>query len=423
MSFWTPVENPGTRRLRSWVFDVGCALLAALASFGSFSFAHAAHPAPPVLAVSLPVAVLTALVVTLRRVWPGPVFAVVVLVAAVLAQWPVRGALFPVALAISLYTVAATLSRATALVAAALAVAAEVSATGQGGWHDSWLAMIYEVIAIAGVLVGGLYVSTRRAYLAELRDRAQRLEREHDQTSALAAAVERARIAREMHDSVAHHLTVIVALSDGALAAVTRSPDQASEAIRGVSSTAREALAETRRLLGILRADGGQELRQPLPGLSDLDGLLTRVRAAGLPVRYERSGPTADTPPGVQLVIFRLVQEALTNTMKHAGPGASAAVRLRLEAGEVRVEVEDDGYCGADGIGASGGGASGGGAGMGAGGAGGGLTGMRERVSAFGGELTCGPRQPRGWRVTARLDPGTAGRGPARLDPGTAGAP
>ncbi len=392
MSFWTPVENPGTRPLRSWVFDIGCALFAAAASFGSFSFAQAAHPALPALPVSLVVAVLTALVLPLRRVWPVPVFGVMVLIAAVLAQWPVRGALFPVGLAISLYTVAAMMSRATALVAAALTVAAEVPAAGQGGWHDGWLAAIYEVIATAAVVVAGLYVSTRRAYLAELRDRAQRLERERDQTGALAAAVERARIAREMHDSVAHHLTVIVALSDGALAAVPRAPAQACEAIRGVSSTAREALAETRRLLGILRAEGGLELRQPLPGLSDLDGLFTRVRVAGLPVRYERSGPPADTPPGVQLVIFRLVQEALTNTMKHAGPGASAAVRLQLAPGEVRVEVTDDGA----------------GSAGGSRGSGGGLTGMAERVGAFGGELTCGPRQPRGWRVTARLDPGTA---------------
>jgi signal transduction histidine kinase len=312
-----------------------------------------------------------------------------VLMAAVLAQWPGRGALFPVALAISLYTVATTMSRTTALAAAALATAAEIPATGQGGWHNSWLAMIYEVIAIAAIVVAGLYVSTRRAYLAELRDRAQRLEREHDQTSALAAAVERARIAREMHDSVAHHLTVIVALSDGALAAVTRSPAQASEAIRGVSTTAREALAETRRLLGILRADSGLELRQPLPGLSDLEPLFARVRAAGLPVRYERSGPSADTPPGVQLVIFRLIQEALTNTMKHAGPGASAAVRLRLLPGEVSVDVEDDGL-GRAGVPVA---------------PGGGMTGMAQRVSAFGGDLTCGPRQPCGWRVTARLDP------------------
>jgi signal transduction histidine kinase len=392
MSFWTPVESLGTRPRRSWVFDIGCALFAALASFGTFSFAQTAHPAHPPLAVSLVVAVLTALVLSLRRVWPGPVFGVTVLMAAVLAQWPVRGALFPVALAIALYTVAATMSRAAALVAAVLAVAAEISATGQGGWHNSWLAAIYVVIAIAGVLVAGLYVSTRRAYLAELRDRTERLEREHDQTSALATAVERARIARDMHDSVAHHLTVIVALSDGALAAVTRAPGQASDAIRGVSSTAREALAETRRMLGVLRTEGGLELRQPLPGLSDLDGLFTRVRAAGLPVQYERSGLPGNTPPGVQLVIFRLIQEALTNTMKHAGPGVNAAVRLRLEPGEIRVEVEDDG-AGSAGVPRA---------------PGGGLTGMAERVGAYGGELACGPRQPRGWRVTARLDPGTA---------------
>jgi len=393
MSFWTAVENPGKRAPRSWAFDIGCALLAALASFGVFSFAQTAHPAHPPLAASLTVAVLTALVLSLRRVWPGPVFGVTVVIAAVLAQWPVRGALYPVALAISLYTVAATMSRAAALTAAVLALAAEAPAAGQGGWHDGWLAVIYEVTAITAVLVAGLYISTRRAYLAELRDRAQRLEREHAQTSALAAAAERARIAREMHDSVAHHLTVIVALSDGALAAVTRSPAQASEAIRGVSTTAREALAETRRLLGILRAEGVPELRQPLPGLSDLEGLFTRVRSAGLPVRYERSGPPGDTPPALQLVVFRLVQEALTNTMKHAGPGASAAVRLGIAPGEIKVEVEDDG-AGSCGVGRA---------------PGGGLTGMAERVSAFGGELTSGPRQPRGWQVTALLHPGGPG--------------
>ena len=117
--------------------------------------------------------------------------------------------------------------------------------------------------------------------------------REHDQTSALAAAVERARIARDMHDSVAHHLTVIVALSDGALAAVTRAPAQAADAIRGVSSTAREALAETRRLLGVLRTEGGLELRQPFPGLSDLDGL-----SPGSGRRGCRSGTNAAARPG-----------------------------------------------------------------------------------------------------------------------------
>ena len=109
---------------------------------------------------------------------------------------------------------------------------------------------------------------------------------------------------------------------------------EAADAIRDVSGTARQALAETRRLLGVLRTDSGQEPRQPLPGLADLDDLLGRIRAAGLPVQYECSGTGADLPPAIQLAVFRLVQEALTNTMKHAGRGASATVRLELTPAE-----------------------------------------------------------------------------------------
>ena len=391
MSCWKPVEDPGTRPVRSWVFDIGCAFVAFAASLAHFSFGQTGHAAVLPLAGSLTVAALTALALPLRRVWPGPVFLWTVLVAAVLAQWPAHGALFPVALAIALYTVAATMRRAAALIAAVLTAGVMLSVVAQDGTRHWGLAISDAAGFAAAVLIVGLYVGTRRAYLAELRDRAQRLERERDQSSALAAATERARIAREMHDSVAHHLTIIVALSDGALAAVARAPEEASDAIRDVSSTAREALAETRRLFGVLRADSGQELRQPLPGLADLDDLLARVRDAGLPVRYERNGTAADLPPGIQLAVFRLVQEALTNTMKHAGPGASAMVRLRLTSAEVSVEVEDDGTGSHGEPGAPGGG----------------LTGMRERVSAFGGELDCGPRQPRGWRVTARLHPDT----------------
>jgi signal transduction histidine kinase len=391
VSFWPPVEDPGTRPLRSWAFDIGCAIFAGVASLAYFSFGQTAHRAVLSPAASLLVAVVIAAALPLRRVWPGPVFVWTILAAAVLTLWPARGALFPVALAISLYTVAATMRRAAALAAAALVTGLVLIVVGRDGTRH-WPLAISDAVGFAAVVVlVGWYVSTRRAYLAELRDRAQRLERERDRSSALAAAVERARIAREMHDSIAHHLTVIVALSDGALAAVTRAPAQAADAIRDVSSTAREALAETRRLLGVLRGDSGQEPRQPLPGLADLDDLFARVRAAGLPIRYELSGAIADPPPGVQLAVFRLVQEALTNTMKHAGPGVSATVRLRLTPAEVQVEVEDDGT-GEPGV------------------PGGGLTGMRERVSAFGGELDCGPHLPRGWRVAARL----------RLDPAAA---
>jgi signal transduction histidine kinase len=388
VSFWSAAENPGTRPLRSWAIDAGCAVAAGAASLAHFSFGQAGNASQLSLAAGVLVAVVTAAALPLRRVWPGPVLAWTLLAAAVVAQWPDRGALFPVALAISLYTVAATMSRVRALAAAALVVGVTLLVVAQDGTRH-WAVAVSDAAGFAAaVVVVGLYVGTRRAYLAALRDRARRLERERDQSSALAAAEERARIAREMHDSVAHHLTVIVALSDGALRAVTRAPGEAVDAIADVSATARQALAETRRLLGVLRADSGPEPRQPLPGLADLDDLLGRVRAAGLPVRFERSGASADLPPGIQLAVFRLIQEALTNTMKHAGPDASAAVRLQFAQAEVRVDVEDDGT----------------GRGAAPGADGGGLTGMRERISAFGGDLDFGPRDPRGWRVTARLD-------------------
>jgi len=394
VAFWKPAENPGARPLRSWAFDIGCAIFAGAASLARFSFGQTAHSGHLSPVAGLIVVVLTAGALPLRRVWPGPVFVWTLLAAAVLAQWPAHGALFPVALGISLYTVATTMRRAEALAAAVLTAGVLLLVVAQDGTRHWALAISDAVGFTAAVLFVGLYVRIRRAYLAELSDRARRLEREREQTSALAAAEERARIAREMHDSVAHHLTVIVALSDGALRAVTRAPGEACDAIRDVSGTARQALAETRQLLGVLRADSGHEPGQPLPDLAGLDDLLGRVRAAGLPVRYERTGTSTgtDPPPGVQLAVFRLVQEALTNTMKHAGPGASAAVWLRLTPAEVRVDVEDDGAGGTAEPGA----------------AGGGLSGMRERISASGGELDFGPRQPRGWRVTARLHPGTA---------------
>jgi signal transduction histidine kinase len=389
---WQPAEDPRTRPFRSWVFDIGCAVVAGAASLAYFSFGQTAHPAHLPLAAGLAVAVLTAAALPLRRVWPGPVFLWTLLAAAVLARWPSHGALFPVALAISLYSVAVTLRRAEALAAAVLVAGVVLLVVAQDGTRH-WGLAVTDAAGFAGaVLLVGLYAGTRRAYLTELRDRARRLERERDASSALAAAEERARIAREMHDSVAHHLTVIVALSDGALRAVTRSPAEACDAIRDVSATARQALSETRRVLGVLRTGSGEEARRPQPGVAELDDLVARVRSAGLPVRYERTGVTSDLPAGVQLAVFRLVQEALTNTMKHAGPRASAAVRLRVASGEVRVDIEDDGTGGITSLGA----------------AGGGLTGMRERIKAFGGELDCGPRDPQGWRVSARIRPGAA---------------
>ena len=290
MSFWKQAENPRTRPARSWALDIGCAVAAGGAALARFSFGQEGLPGHVPLAAGIVAAVLTAAALPLRRVWPGPVFGWTVLAAAVVAQWPDRGRVFPVALAISLYTVAAMMPRAEAVIAAVLTAGVLVAVIAQDGTRHWVLAVSDAVGLAAAVLIVGLYVGTRRAYLAALSDRARQLEIERDQSSALAAAAERARIAREMHDSVAHHLTVIVALSDGALRAVTRSPAEAAEAIADVSDTARQALAETRRLLGVLRADSGHESRQPLPGLADLDDLVGHVRAAGLPVRYELSG-------------------------------------------------------------------------------------------------------------------------------------
>ncbi len=297
MSFWQQAESPRSRPPRSWALDIGLAVVAGAFSLARFTFGEAGQPGHLSLAAAVLVAVLTAAALPLRRVRPGPVFAWTILAAAVLAQWPDRGALFPVALAISLYTVAVMMRQAVALAAAVLVAGVLLLVVAQDGTRHWGVAISDAAGLAAAVLVVGLYAGTRRAYLAALRDRARRLEVERDQSSALAAAEERARIAREMHDSVAHHLTVIVALSDGALRAVTRAPAEAADAIRDVSGTARQALAETRRLLGVLRAGSGPETRQPVPGLADLDDLLRHVREPACPFGMSSTAPARTCHP------------------------------------------------------------------------------------------------------------------------------
>jgi signal transduction histidine kinase len=204
-----------------------------------------------------------------------------------------------------------------------------------------------------------------------------------------AAAAERARIAREMHDIVAHNLSVMIALADGAAFAAERSPEQSVSAMRNVAATGRGALTEMRRLLGVLRDDDGSESsRAPQPGIHELDQLVGQVRAAGLPVSLAVEGDGDALPAGAQLTVFRLVQEALTNTLKHAGPRARAQVSLRFDAAGVDVEISDDGT----------------GARSSAQGAHGlGLNGMRERAAVYAGTVEAGPLASGGWRVHTRL--------------------
>jgi signal transduction histidine kinase len=384
MKMFRRVEDPAGRTFGSWALDT----LIAVAAFGA---------ALPVLfnqnhhgrAVGIVVLAVMVAPLLVRRIWPVPVFCWVLLIsgaAGAVSTHIVAG----LGLGVALYTVAELNQRRDALVAAGVLEVGMIVAAIKVAGGDWWFDAIFLSGMIAAALGLGLYAATRRAYLAELRDRAERLERERDQQGALAAAAERARIAREMHDVVAHHLTVMVALSDGAIAASAASPERAADVMRSVSATGRRALADTRGLLGVLRQpdDDPTAARQPVPDLSDLDLLIEGVRAAGLPTTLEVRGTPVDLPSGVQLTVYRLVQEALTNTLKHGGAGARASVCLHHLPGELVVEVDDDG--------------AGSTAPMPVG-VGGGLVGMQERVHAYGGDVASGPRDPGGWRVAARL--------------------
>jgi signal transduction histidine kinase len=369
------------------MFDV---LVTVLAALFSLPYLVQEHVIPTAAAVVVQVALTLPLVV--RRIWPSAVFGWLFGVSAAAGLWDVR-LVVSFALVVALYTIAAYEARRRALIAAALLEGGVIAAVIRLSASNWWHAAILGSGMVAAALGLGLYTATRRAYLKELHDRAERLERERDQQQELAAAAERARISREMHDIVAHHLAVMIALSEGAAAASAGSAPRAADAMRTVSATGRQALADTRRLLSgpgdPAEQDGG---RQPLPDLGGLDRLIATVRSAGLPVSYELHGAPAPLSAAAQLAVYRLVQEALTNTLKHAGEGASAVVRLSYLPGELRVDVEDDG------AGASAPEPET---------AGRGLAGMRQRVQTFGGEVQAGPRAPAGWRVSAhlRLDP------------------
>jgi signal transduction histidine kinase len=317
-----------------------------------------------------------------RRRYPLGVF--LVLAAVAFAQWVVGvDVAADLALLIALYTVAAHDGRVRTLAAAAiLELGAVLAATSDGGFRE--FVGLSALSVAAGVL--GISVRHRRALLASLEDRATRLELERDQQGLIAAAGERARIAREMHDIVAHNLTVMIALADGAVFAAERTPEKATSAMETVSATGRQALGEMRRLLGVLREDESSAL-VPQPGLPQIDQLVDQVRAAGLPVTLEVAGDGRALPAGAQLTVFRLVQESLTNCLKHAGASAVARVRLRYAADEVDVEITDNGPSRPRRPGSEGRG----------------LDGMRERAAVYAGTVEAGPRSDGGWRVHARL--------------------
>jgi signal transduction histidine kinase len=327
-----------------------------------------------------------------RRRAPFPVF--LIIFAAALVQWFTSPQMTDdIALLVAFYTVAAYEPARRALIAVGMLETGGVLLVLRyvaSGTMQAWFwALLTGLVAAAGLT--GYYTRTRRARLASLVERAERLERERDREAQLAAAAERARIAREMHDIVAHNIAVMIALAEGAAYTTRKDPDQAVNLMGQVSSTGRSALAEMRRLLGVLRQQGRTPGHKPQPTLADVAELLGTVRAAGLPVRLAVTGQPSTLPPSAELALYRMIQEALTNTLKHAA-ATSARIRLSYLPGEVGLEVTDDGRPGARQAGPGDGG-------NGQAGTGHGLAGMRERAAVFGGQVSAGPIPGGGWRV------------------------
>ena len=361
-------------------------------------------------------------VLPLRRKLPVTVLAVTL--AAAVAGWmllPITISPADVAVAIAVYTVADArprrVSAAVVLSGGLLAVGldtllASASGVQQRKLAAAWLVkpsdLIVPAVALAAAWIAGDGARTRRAYTAAVERRALDAERDRDQQAGLAAAAERERITRELHDVIAHALSVMVIQAQGAGSALRRRQDgQAGDALDAIVTTGRGALAETRRVLGVIRRpDGAEPDLAPQPALRDLPALAARVRRAGTPVRLDVTGDVRPLPEVIELSAYRIVQEALTNTMKHAGPGATAEVRVRYGTGELLLDISDiksfkssiserhwflppgnlllteqDGHELA----------------------GHGLAGMRARVAMLGGELSAGPLPGGGFRISARL--------------------
>jgi signal transduction histidine kinase len=383
---------PGIEPLRAWArrHPVPADLLLACGLLGlSLVVGAQGSNSGPHLAV-----VLLVLVAALgfRRRFP---LTVLVGTAALGVVQDLLGPQFPpttVAVLIAVYTVAAYRER----LRVAAAVSTVVALTAAGIGEDTGLGMFFARLVFTTAIVTaafalGVNVRTRRAYLASLHDRAVRAERERDQESQIAAARERARIAREMHDIIAHNLSVMIALADGAAFAARTNAVQAEAAAKHVSATGRQALDEMHRLLTVLRSNGDDSPRAPQPGIAALDELVNQVRATGLPATWTVTGRRFPLPATVELAIYRVAQEALTNVLKHAVAPTSAKIHLTYDEPLVTLEVLDDGRPVPVPV------TSGGGHG---------LSGMRERASVAGGDVEAGPRAGGGWRVLGTFGSG-----------------
>jgi len=402
----TRVTRIGRRLRRAdrdhpWLLDTAVVAVVVLL-FGVPEFAHPdggrVGDGPPITFAELPVAATLALQAGLllpllwRRRAPYAAFAVIS--AVFLLQWALGAFLrADVAVLLALYSVTlhgrirylpwACAAAAGLLISVLVRVSAAVSV---------WGALFFLVSAATAAVALGFAVRIRRAQLANLRERAARLEIERDQRSKLATATERARVAREMHDIIGHNLSVIITLADGGAYAAEVTPERSREALRLVGESGRQALGELRRMLGVLREQAAAPELHPQPCIADIEALCGRIGAAGPEVVYRSGGELESLDRGVQLMAYRIVQEALTNTLKHAGPGTRIRVALAVEGTQLRIGVEDTGR------------PEGAGPPEPSGGEGQGLAGMKERAALYGGSVTAGPAPGGGWTVRAVLD-------------------
>ncbi len=335
--------------------------------------------------------------IVVRRSHPVGAFATAIV--AGLAQVIIVGGrpvVSDIAIVILLYTLAAYSTRRNSVIGLAVCLsgsAVELFELQLPRLIAQWEWLIFGYLMFAGpcmiAWVLGDSTRYRRAYYTNLEERAARLERERDAHAQIAAAAERARIARELHDVVAHNVSVMVVQADGAAYALGTDPVRTRQALAAISATGRQALTEMRALLGVLRRgdDGGLAVLAPMPGLGQLDELLDQARAAGLPVTCSIEGRVRPLVAGTALTAYRIIQESLTNIRKHAGGMACADVVLRYTDTAIELAITDNG------IGAT----------AACDGAGHGLTGMSERAAMYGGSVQAGPRPGGGFEVTATL--------------------
>jgi signal transduction histidine kinase len=321
----------------------------------------------------------------------APLLVLVLVIAATYAGYTrgpdVGGALQGwIALNVAAYSVAAHCARSRAIVGGAIVAAFlllfEIPKLVEGG---SVTDVAGEWLFVGGVWLLGRWVRQRRRRTDDLERHAAALVADREALAREAVADERARIAREMHDSVAHSVSVMVLQAGAAEQVLAASPERARESLMTIQDTGREAIVELRRMLGLLRDPVAGASLAPEPGVDRLDALLEQVRAAGLPVELTVEGEPRRLPPGIDRSAYRIVQEGLTNTLKHAGP-AHASVRLRYDDRALELEVLDDGRgpCGTSGGGF-------------------GLLGMRERAALYGGVLAADARPGGGYALRARL--------------------